>query len=1083
MKIKSTKTLKYVVFAFAVLLCLALSLAATGAFLKSFNNASGTIHMDQGIIIGYTGFEHEEQDTDSVWQKNEVNFKIFNDMQAIPLMEIPVSPATICAAEGSVDFNARFKLEYQFFADAEGNKPIASINTDKVLVSSLNFIGSDWVESVDGYYYYATGTTLNTLSPNGNTVNIFADDAKFKMKEGEENLGFGFEVDDVLIKRIEVVLTLETKQAPVDWEIELPPYFNSDWKNLLTTDADGNPTGITVDNVKTIAFLDEMPEGEGFDANNFIPVGALTRDSTDVDDNVVAYYYKDENDLYHIAIVSPDGETIRAPTSCYKLFEGFTALTSIDFTNFSTKGVTNMANMFRNSTVLEDVGNLSGWDTSNVTDMSRMFTNCNALTSVGDVSDWDVSNVTNMQYMFYQCETLSSLDVGDWDVSKVTSMYTMFYNCLNLTTFGDLSGWDVGKVTNMAFLFSNCTNLQNIEGISGWNVTSLQNAERIFQENPSLTKLDLSGWELTNVTTTTGIFYNCTSLVEIKAPASIRSGMVLNLPTGPKYYVEDNRNNYITQIGNSTSPATLGKTIKVGVAITYNPGAGSVGATKAIILYDEKAILPNATREGYTLTGWYTGKTSGSKVGDAGSLYSPTSTITLYARWEGNKYEISFDSQSGMGGQTESITATYSSTMPTISTTAPTKLGCKFDGWYDASGTQYYTATGASARNWDKLENATLYAHYVAKEAYFNSNWKNLIIAAGIGIESIKTIEFATAMPTDESYNENNYILVGSTSKDGETVNDSVVAYYYQDSDNLYHIAIVSPTGGEIEAPNSCLSLFEGFTALTTVDLTNFDTTGVTNMENMFRSCFALTSVGDLSGWDMSSVTNMKKMFSGCNNLTGIGDLSGWDVSNVTDMTSLFYECAALTDEDLSGVSEWDVGNVKIMNGTFRSLSITELDLSGWNVSNVEDMYTMIYNCQNLKTVGNLSGWNVSKVKNLGFMFSDCFALEAIEGISGWDVTSVENADYIFQECENLTELDLSGWELTKVTTNKGIFYGAINLVEIKAPASIASGKFLTLPTAPTGKKWVVKDGGGTAITQITAYNGTLNATLILVDV
>lgn len=56
--------------------------------------------------------------------------------------------------------------------------------------------------------------------------------------------------------------------------------------------------------------------------------------------------------------------------------------------------------------------------------------------------------------------------------------------------------------------------------------------------------------------------------------------------------------------------------------------------------------------------------------------------------------------------------------MPTPITT-PTREGYDFGGYYDGSGgtgTQYYTETGASARNWDKeAATTTLYAKWTIK--------------------------------------------------------------------------------------------------------------------------------------------------------------------------------------------------------------------------------------------------------------------------------------------------------------------------------------------------------------------------------
>ena len=91
--------------------------------------------------------------------------------------------------------------------------------------------------------------------------------------------------------------------------------------------------------------------------------------------------------------------------------------------------------------------------------------------------------------------------------------------------------------------------------------------------------------------------------------------------------------------------------------------------------------------------------------------YNPTCTA--------NTYTVSFNVNGGTGGQSASVTATYGAAMPAISTTAPTKTGYTFGGWYDTSaatgGTQYYTAAGASARSWNKTANTTLYARWTVK--------------------------------------------------------------------------------------------------------------------------------------------------------------------------------------------------------------------------------------------------------------------------------------------------------------------------------------------------------------------------------
>ena len=71
------------------------------------------------------------------------------------------------------------------------------------------------------------------------------------------------------------------------------------------------------------------------------------------------------------------------------------------------------------------------------------------------------------------------------------------------------------------------------------------------------------------------------------------------------------------------------------------------------------------------------------------------------------------------------------------------------------------------------------------------------------------------------------------------------------------------------------------------IDLSNFDTSKVTDMSRMFYDLRNITSL-DLSNFDTSKVTTMNRMFSGMSNLTSL-DLSNFDTSKVTTMGSMFY--------------------------------------------------------------------------------------------------------------------------------------------------------------------------------------------------
>ena len=71
--------------------------------------------------------------------------------------------------------------------------------------------------------------------------------------------------------------------------------------------------------------------------------------------------------------------------------------------------------------------------------------------------------------------------------------------------------------------------------------------------------------------------------------------------------------------------------------------------------------------------------------------------------------------------------------------------------------------------------------------------------------------------------------------------------------------------------------------------LENWNTSNVTNMEDMFMSCENLDT--DLSKWDVSNVKNISMMFYGCRKFRC--NLSNWDLSkiNPNNKKKVFYGC------------------------------------------------------------------------------------------------------------------------------------------------------------------------------------------------
>ena len=147
----------------------------------------------------------------------------------------------------------------------------------------------------------------------------------------------------------------------------------------------------------------------------------------------------------------------------------------------------------------------------------------------------------------------------------------------------------------------------------------------------------------------------------------------------------------------------------------------------------------------------------------------------------------------------------------------------------------------------------------------------------------------------------------------------------------------------------------------------------------------------DLSNFDTSKVTDMRCMFYGMSNLTTL-NLSNFDTSQVTGMGCMFSKMSSLTSLNLSN---FDTSKVTDMYAMFSGMSnLTTLNLSSFDTSNVTDMYAMFSSMYNLTTL-DISSFNTSKVTNMSEMFCDVYNLTTLD-LSNFDTSQVTNMQHMF---------------------------------------------------------------------------------------
>ena len=196
----------------------------------------------------------------------------------------------------------------------------------------------------------------------------------------------------------------------------------------------------------------------------------------------------------------------------------------------------------------------------------------------------------------------------------------------------------------------------------------------------------------------------------------------------------------------------------------------------------------------------------------------------------------------------------------------------------------------------------------------------------------------------------------------------------------------------------SMCGMFAGCDALTSLDLSELDTKNVTSMYWMFYEASSLESITLGKNFDTSKVEDMAQMFYDCNSLKAV-DVSGFDTSKVKTMSDMFGSCKKLASLDVSSFNTESVTNMYDM--FYECQSLTSLDLSTFNTSNVLTLESFTNGCTKLESITFGENFITSNVKKMTYMFTGCKSLTELD-LSSFDFSSVENSVGMFSGCTKL---------------------------------------------------------------------------------
>ena len=791
--------------------------------------------------------------------------------------------------------------------------------------------------------------------------------------------------------------TLVNAKSPIIGEIDYKYYIGDDLSYAMAY-ANKNevniiiPTSVII-NAKYTHKIDYESEYTYFHPNTVMVYTSLTSGVRPTFNTEFTRYTVNEvqngDGTYTTTIAS--SITGDAPKSIS--FSGATNLYSVEYIN--TTKLTSMNEMFRDCSNLTFL-DVSGWDTSRVTNISYMFSGCSNLTTL-DLSGWDTSKVTDMGAMFQYCSSLTSLDLSGFDTSKVTSMWCMFQNCSSLTSL-DVSHFKISKVTNMQDMFRDCSSLASLD-LSDFDTSSVTNISYMFQNCSSLTSLDLTGWDTSMVTDMRNMFSGCSSLTSV-----------------------------------DVSHFDTLKVTDMGAMFQYCSGLTSLdlsnfNTSKVTSMW---CMFQNCSN----LTSLDISHFDTSMVVGIENIFENCSKLSSL-KWTNWLITVSLSSTKLTGecikdliknlGKTDSEQTLVLNETLAGYLTKMDMMYATTKGWViTPNAIDIVFANVSASTDLSSVSNATYKICTVELTESNKYTRLNDVVAAYTACNEVYIYDDGSITSLSRLFNTNNATAKAKITTfgfiDGYFINNTNVNGMFYDCTKLTSLDL---SGWDTSRVTDMRDMCNNCNGLTSLDLSGLDTSSVNTMEGMFYGCSNLTSL-DLSGLDTSSVTTMQGMFYGCSKLTSL-DLSGLDTSSVTTMQGMFYGCSKLTSLDLSGLN---TSKVTTMHGMFQNCSsLTSLDVSGWDTSSVTDMGLMFYGCSKLTSL-ELSGLNTSKVTSTQSMFLNCSSLTSLD-VSSWITSGVITMQDMFRGCSSLTSLNLSSWNTSKVTNIGGMFTSCSSLTSL----------------------------------------------------
>ena len=585
----------------------------------------------------------------------------------------------------------------------------------------------------------------------------------------------------------------------------------------------------------------------------------------------------------------------------------------------------------------------------------------------------------------------------------------------------DLSSWNVSNVTNMEGMFNCCASLVDLD-LTGWDTSKVTNMANMFNSTNLITIPGLESFNTSNVTSFSNMFYNCSSLQSLDL-SGWNTSKVTNMEC---MFRSCTSIETLNLSGWDTSKVTTME------AMFASPGGLSVGVS---YYYGDKTV--DWVEIGYPLySGGFTSMALRQINGLASFNTSNVTTMASMFRGCTNMNWLALQSTVAGFDKTKCkylayIFAGIPITEFDMSVLGDTRNVRFFGGFFAGSTVEHIKLTFdtsissthiccsymfAGCRNLKTIDLTNFDSSRVFNMGYMFAGCPQL--EQIIGLEDLNTCRV---------YNMA-YMFSGTNMFDEFNLNET-----FQDLSYLNDLGMHE----DLREYDALEGMFAGCSSPSGTFKFIFDSSACSRrigVDGLFAS--AKYSSIDISELDTTNVASLSYMFIACKNLANVNSIIGLstlDTLNITDMSYMFAATNLFTTNDDS-VSQFDfsifsdVRNLKTIEGMFSQITAKKFQLvfNTQNLTGTISLANLFVNCADLTDL-NLSRLDTTNVSNINNMYAACPKLVSLN-IDHFKTNNLKSMHGMFANCTTLTTISMRNAKTGNVSDMSYMFYGCSSI-------------------------------------------------------